>query len=97
MDVWEQQVLPQQGVYAGWVTLNGERFMAVANLGVRPTFGGQTLSLESHLLDFDRDIYGETLTMTFEHRLRSEKKFDGLESLKAQLNQDIANGRDLLS
>jgi len=97
MSIWDEQVLPQQGVYAGWVTLGDERFMAVSNLGVRPTFDGQTLSLEAHLLDFDRDIYGEMLTFTFEHRLRSEKKFDGLESLKAQLNQDIASGRELLS
>lgn len=97
MDVWDEQVLPQQGVYAGWVTLAEERFMAVTNLGVRPTFDGQILSLEPHLLDFDREIYGETLKLTFEHRLRSEKKFAGLDALKAQLQEDIARGRDLLS
>lgn len=97
MKVWEQQVLPAKGVYAGWVTLGSERFMAVANLGVRPTFDGQHLSLEPHLLDFDRDIYGETLQLTFEHRLRPEQKFDGLDALKAQLGRDIAQGRELLS
>jgi riboflavin kinase/FMN adenylyltransferase len=97
MKVWEQQVLPAQGVYAGWASLGDERIMAVTNLGVRPTFDGHTLSLEPHLLDFDRDIYGEILSLSFEHRLRAEQKFSGLDALKAQLNQDIANGRDLLS
>ncbi|MGB7340964.1 MAG: bifunctional riboflavin kinase/FAD synthetase [Phototrophicaceae bacterium] len=97
MDVWDQQVLPAQGVYAGWATLGDEQFMAVANLGVRPTFDGHSLSLEPYLLDFDRNIYGQALTLTFEHRLRSEQKFDGLEALKAQLQQDIVNGRTLLS
>lgn len=97
MKIWEQQVLPAQGVYAGWATIGDERIMAVTNLGVRPTFDGQDLSLEPHLLDFNRDIYGETLTLTFEHRLRSEQKFDGLDALKAQLGRDIAQGRELLS
>lgn len=95
--VWAQQVLPVHGVYAGWATVRGETFMAVANVGVRPTFEGTTLTVEPHLLDFDRDIYGETLSLTFEHRLRGEQKFDGLEALKAQLNMDIAQGRELLS
>lgn len=97
MKIWEQQVLPAQGVYAGWATIGNEQFMAVSNLGVRPTFDGQSLSLEPHLLDFNRDIYGEILTLTFEHRLRAEQKFNGLDALKAQLGRDIAQGRDLLS
>lgn len=97
MKVWEQQILPSQGVYAGWATVDGERFMAVTNLGTRPTFDGASLSLEPHLLDFDRDIYGKRINLTFEHRLRSEQQFDGLESLKKQLQSDIEQGRDLLS
>ncbi|MGJ3238273.1 MAG: bifunctional riboflavin kinase/FAD synthetase [Anaerolineae bacterium] len=97
MAVWDQQVLPARGVYAGWATLGDERFMAVANLGIRPTFDGQTLSLEPHLLDFERDIYGETLTLSFEHRLRAEQKFEGLDALKAQLDHDIEQGRALLT
>lgn len=96
MDIWQQQILPAQGVYAGWATIDDERFMAVTNLGTRPTFDGVTLSLEPHLLDFDRDIYGKNMVLTFEHRLRSEQKFDGLEALKAQLQADIAQGRKLL-
>jgi riboflavin kinase / FMN adenylyltransferase len=96
MAVWEQQVLPAYGVYTGWVTLGDERFMAVTNVGVRPTFEGDAVTVEPHILDFDRDIYGETLRLTFEKRLRGEQKFDGIDALKAQLNRDIAQGRALL-
>jgi riboflavin kinase/FMN adenylyltransferase len=96
MAVWEQQVLPANGVYAAWATLGAERFMAVTNVGVRPTFDGTTITVEPHLLNFDRDIYGEILSLTFEARLRREQKFDSIESLKAQLHRDIAQGRDLL-
>jgi len=96
MDVWDQQVLPTNGVYAGWATLGEETFMAVTNVGIRPTFSGTDITIEPHLLDFDRDIYGETLSLTFEMRLRGEKKFDGIESLKAQLYDDIAIGREFL-
>ncbi|MEM9951199.1 MAG: bifunctional riboflavin kinase/FAD synthetase [Chloroflexota bacterium] len=97
MQIWEQQLLPTTGVYAGWATLGDERFMAVTNLGMRPTFDGQSLSLEPHLLDFDRNIYGQQLTLTFEHRLRAEQKFDGLQALIDQLQKDVATGRNLLS
>jgi len=96
MAVWERQVLPALGVYAGWVTLYGEYFMAVTNVGVRPTFDGKQLTVEPHLLDFDRNIYGEILHLTFETRLRNEMKFDGIDSLKAQLQKDVAQGRAYL-
>lgn len=100
MAVWERQVLPPHGVYAGWVTIGDDtdnRFMAATNIGVRPTFDGQTLSVEPHLLDFDRNIYGKTLTLSFVQRLRDEQKFDGLPALKAQLTADIARTREILS
>lgn len=93
---WEEQVLPAYGVYAGWATLGSERFMAVTNIGVRPTFGGQQIRVEPHLLDFDRDIYGQTLRVTFEERLRGEQRFDGLEALKAQLARDVQAARAYL-
>ncbi|MCS6835142.1 MAG: bifunctional riboflavin kinase/FAD synthetase [Anaerolineae bacterium] len=94
--VWEEQVLPAYGVYAGWATLGSERFMAVTNVGVRPTFGGQQIRVEPHLLDFDRDIYGQTLRVTFEERLRGEQRFNGLDALKAQLARDVQAARAYL-
>lgn len=94
--VWEGYVLPSNGVYAGWALLGAERFMAVTNIGIRPTFGGENITVEAHLLDFDRDIYGEELTITFESRLRSEQKFAGIADLKAQIHADIASARATL-
>jgi riboflavin kinase/FMN adenylyltransferase len=94
--VWEQQVIPGNGVYAGWATLGERRYKAVTNIGTRPTFDGVAVRVEPHLLDFDEDIYGQTLTISFEHRLRDEQKFDGIEALKKQLAADVAKGRKLL-
>lgn len=93
MAVPARLILPENGVYAGWVTVGETRYMAVANIGVRPTFDGQTLTVEPHILDFNREIYGETIEFAFEKRLRGEQKFDGLDALKAQLQQDIDSGR----
>lgn len=91
--VWDQQVIPANGVYAGWALLGDERFMAVTNVGVRPTFAGEGVTVEAHLLDFDRDIYGETLTFTFEKRLRAEQRFTGIDALIAQIRADADAGR----
>ncbi len=95
--VWENQIVPANGVYAGWATLEtGERFMAVTNVGTRPTFDGEGVTVEAHLLDFDRDLYGQMLAFSFEARLRPEMKFSGIEALIAQIGADAAAGRTLL-
>lgn len=95
--VWEQQVIPANGVYASWVTVQGERYMAATNVGVRPTFDGQLVTVEPHILDFERGIYGESLTVTFEKRLRDEMKFDGLDALIAQIGADVDSSRTWLT
>lgn len=97
VDVWAEQVLPGNGVYACWATLDEERFMAVTNVGQRPTFGGTDVRVETHILDFDRDIYGQKLSVDFVTRLRGEQKFSGLEALVQQIRADTAHGRELLS
>ncbi|MBP8972934.1 MAG: bifunctional riboflavin kinase/FAD synthetase [Anaerolineae bacterium] len=97
LDVWDEQFLPRKGVYAGWAHLNGETFMAVANIGNRPTFNGGVVTVEAHLLDFDRDIYGERLAFDVVAFLRPELKFNGVEALVAQIRQDAIEGRALLS
>lgn len=97
VDVWGEQVIPGNGVYACWAYLGGEAFMAVTNVGVRPTFSGQGVTVEAHLLDFERDIYGQQLTVSFETRLRAEKKFNGIQELIAQITADAQAGRDYLA
>jgi riboflavin kinase/FMN adenylyltransferase len=97
IDVWSEQVIPANGIYAGWATVNGERFMAATNVGVRPTFDGSNVTVEPYLLDFDRDIYGQTLEVTFEKRLRPEARFNGLPELIAQIGRDVEETRAYLS
>ena len=94
--VWEQQAIPANGVYAGWALLGDEGYMAVTNIGVRPTFKGQDVRVEAHLLDFDREIYGEKLRVSFETRLRAEKKFNNIQELIDQIGVDAQAGREYL-
>ena len=97
VSVWSEKVIPANGVYAGWATLGDERFMAMTNVGVRPTFDGQGVTVEAHLLDFNREIYGETLTVSFETQLREEKRFNGIQELIAQIHADFEAGRAYLA
>lgn len=96
IDVWSEQVVPANGVYACYATLNGEKFRAVTNIGQRPTFNGTGTRIEAHLLDFDLEIYGEKLALEFVTRLRGEQKFNGIEALVAQIRTDVERGRQLL-
>jgi riboflavin kinase/FMN adenylyltransferase len=88
--------LPANGVYAVRVDWLGDRYEAVANVGVRPTFGGLALVVETHLLDFDGDLYGETLDVSFIERIRDEQRFDGVDALVGQIRRDVDRARSLL-
>ncbi|MEX1062784.1 MAG: bifunctional riboflavin kinase/FAD synthetase [Balneolaceae bacterium] len=83
-----KKVIPKNGVYAVVVRVAGEYYKGMMNIGIRPTFEGDTETLEVHLFDFDRDIYGSTIQIRFIQRIREEKAFDGIEDLKRQLNID---------
>jgi riboflavin kinase/FMN adenylyltransferase len=76
------------GVYLGWCERGGRFYRAMINIGYNPTFHNQLLSVEAHLLDFDEEIYGESIRLHFADRLREERKFDGIDALKEQLKQD---------
>ncbi len=84
------------GVYACVAVAEGQRYTAVTNIGSRPTVGGHRVTVEPWILDFDGDLYGKQLTLEFHKFLRSERKFDSLEALKAQIQQDAAETRKLL-
>ncbi|GGI06536.1 bifunctional riboflavin kinase/FAD synthetase [Egicoccus halophilus] len=90
------RLVPANGVYAGTASVEGSSWPAVTNVGRRPTFAGATRTVEVHLLDADPDLYGRELTFAFEHRLRDEQRFDGVEALVAQIHTDIATARELL-
>lgn len=97
IEVWPEQLLPANGVYATLALLDGHRYAAATNIGLRPTVDGHNLRVEAHLLDFSGNIYGEQLELLFIERVRAEKKFDGLEALKAQIAADIETVRHQLA
>ena len=83
-----------RGVYKVSVEYQGEMFKGIANYGLRPTVGeNEKPALEVHILDFDREIYGEKIKVTFSRKIREEKKFDSLEELKAQIQADINSAK----
>jgi riboflavin kinase/FMN adenylyltransferase len=93
-----RKLVPRVGVYAVRVRLDGEAEVrpAMANIGRRPTFDGEGVRLEVHLLDFEGDLYGQSLRVEFARRLRDEKRFDGPGPLKEQLSRDEARCRKML-
>ncbi|MGD9996737.1 MAG: riboflavin kinase [Ilumatobacteraceae bacterium] len=98
LDLPPHRVVPMNGVYAGIVGLpNGARHRAAINIGVRPTVetDGAVL-VEAHLLDFDDDLYGATIDVSFTRWLRHEQRFDSLDALVAQLALDVDRTRLLL-
>lgn len=92
----EDLVQPRLGVYACKATVEGSTWLAVTNVGSRPTVGGHHVTVEPWLLDFEGDLYGKELTLAFCEFLRPEQKFDSLEELKIQIHHDAAETFKLL-
>ncbi len=91
------RLVPCRGVYACWASLAGDIYPAVTNVGIRPTFAGQSLVTEVHLLDFEADLYGQRLALDFIARLRDERSFPTLNTLVEQIQADIAQSRTVLA
>jgi riboflavin kinase/FMN adenylyltransferase len=89
-------LFPKSGIYAVWAVFEGQRYAGVANLGWNPTFQDQKFSIEIHILNFHRDIYGESLRVEFVQRLREETTFRGPEELITQIKKDIAQAERIL-
>ncbi len=90
-------IAPRRGVYATRARVSGVAHDAVSNFGRRPTVGSEAPLLETHLLDFDGDLYGREIEVDFMHFIRDEVKFDGLDALKAQIAKDSVKARVLLA
>jgi riboflavin kinase/FMN adenylyltransferase len=86
----ENETVPGRGVYVTETVVFASRFPSITNVGVRPTFGGTTLAVESHLIDANEDLYGERLEVRFLARLRDERKFAGPAELADQIARDQA-------
>lgn len=82
------KLVPARGVYAVDVQVLGKEYRGMCNIGVRPTVGGGSPTIETHILDFDEDIYGLPLKLHFIRRIRDERKFPSLEALREQLILD---------
>ena len=82
------KLVPGNGVYAVEVEVLGVTYKGMCNIGKRPTVGGTTRTIETHILDFDQDIYGLPMRLRFLRRIRDERKFPSLEALRSQLQAD---------
>lgn len=92
------RVIPKFGVYATATLVEGTWRRSITNVGVRPTFGHDLEpSIESYIFDFDGDLYGDVLRVRFLHRIRDERKFNGIDELKAQISRDSTRALNYFS
>jgi riboflavin kinase / FMN adenylyltransferase len=90
--------IPADGVYAGWLTVDGDKLPAAISVGNNPTFDGvPERQVEAHVLDRDLDLYDKTVEVSFVSRIRGMEKFGGVDALVAQIGRDVSQVRALLS
>jgi riboflavin kinase/FMN adenylyltransferase len=97
LSIAANKCLPAGGIYTTWLRVGDRWHVAAASIGYRPTFGGDRLTVEAHILDFDADIYGERVRLAFVQRLREERNYPDEASLIAQIGDDVAETRRRLS
>ena len=89
----EDKLVPKYGVYTSKVLVGEDEYRGITNIGEKPTVGGCPVSAETYIFDFDKDVYGETVTVIPERFLREERRFSSVDELKEQLEKDIRNAR----
>lgn len=97
LNISEEDLCPKRGVYVTQVIYNGRLYGAISNIGCNPTFGENKLVAETHIFDFDDNIYGKPIKINLLRYLRGEKKFAGVEELSSQIKVDIVTARRVLS
>jgi len=90
-------LVPKRGVYATKVVLPDGEHLAVTNIGVRPTFGGDRVTVETNILDYEADLYGQSVCVEFHSFIRPERRFDSPETLMAQIKKDCQSARDFFA
>jgi riboflavin kinase / FMN adenylyltransferase len=94
----ENELIPPSGVYATLVTVDGVVHRSITNVGLRPTFGDvDHVIIESHIFDFNRDLYGQRVRLSFVQRLRDERAFPDVDALRAQIEADCRAALRLFS
>jgi riboflavin kinase/FMN adenylyltransferase len=91
------ECLPPDGVYASRVILPDGAFPSITNIGMRPTFAEPARTIEAHIFDFDRDIYGARIQLEIVERIRGERKFESGQALAAQIAQDLKRAKEILA
>lgn len=95
MDYDKELIIPANGVYVTQTTIRDMTYNSVTNIGINPTFNmGQVINIETHLLDFNRDIYGEEMRVSFLKKIRDEKKFSSVNDLIYQIDMDAKAAKD---
>jgi riboflavin kinase/FMN adenylyltransferase len=90
-------LIPADGVYAGWLTVDGDRYPAAISVGNNPTFEGvPARQVEAYVLDQDFDLYGKTVEVAFVDRLRGMEKYSTVDELVEQLGDDVRQTRSVL-
>ncbi len=89
--------VPADGVYAAWCVVRDRRYQAAVSIGTNPTFSGRERRVEAYLLDFDGDLYGEKIALDFVAHLREMRSYSSLERLVAQIGDDVAQTRSVLT
>src|SRR5262249_49964865 len=85
----DNAVLPANGVYITLTLIHGEWWRSLTNIGVRPTVSNdKEVTVEAHVIGFDKELYGEKIRVRFLHRLRGEKMFNSIDALRAQIDRD---------
>jgi riboflavin kinase/FMN adenylyltransferase len=95
--VTPNKLIPRNGVYAVWIDIQGVAHEGAMNIGYRPTFGENRLTVEAFILDFDDTIYQEDIRARFVRRIRDEKRFESVDALVAQIGRDVARVRTILA
>jgi len=88
LEIPRSKILPKDGIYTARAEWGGRSYRAMVSIGRNPTFEGKFLTVEAHLLEFDADLYGESLRLYFKKRIRDELKFSSVEDLKARMEKD---------
>jgi riboflavin kinase / FMN adenylyltransferase len=97
LDIKPQQALPGNGIYATITQVDGKRFPSATNIGIRPTFGEGEKTVETHLLNYQGDLYGKEISVEFVQKLRDEQRFPSSEELKTQIEKDVRKVEALLA
>jgi riboflavin kinase/FMN adenylyltransferase len=89
----QRWAIPGDGVYVAYTHVLGQKRPSVVNVGLRPTFGMHERTIESHILDFSGDVYGQPVAVEFLHRLRGEQKFSGIDEIREAIARDVQAAR----